>query len=441
MKVGVIGPQQLVSKITQVIKQEFPQFEAFSYVYSDFTDTPRIIRYHQPELDALLFAGKTPFTLASKVIRPAVPWEYIPRSGSSLLRILLHTKLSTDYDICNISFDTYSLDLLYEAYAEIGIPRDRLRIFAADEYAVQADYQDYVCAFHAENYSRNRVSCCITALGGAYQYLTDRGIPALMIEPTNNVIRETLNKLQLKYLVQVSQQSQLVAICVRIDTPSEHSLLDDSDYQGVIDRMKVAEQIYLYAQKIQAAVIETDSRNYLLFSTRQMLESETNDLKNIDLLKSVRDSTSSTVSVGVGYGKTAREVKHGAHLGVTRASKRGGNLAYIVYDGKKIIGPVKSAPQETKDAERLIDERFLRISEKVGVSVNTVFRIHCIVEQHGQGGLTGKELAALLGVTARTVNRLVEKFEVGGFVKTVGRRVIGGAGRPSRIIRICFDSQ
>lgn len=434
MKVGVIGPNQLVNKIIQVIKQEFPQIEPVSYLYTDFTDTSKIVQYNQPSLDALLFAGKTPFTLANKLIRPTIPWEYIPRSGSSLLRVLLQAKVTTNYDISNVSFDTYNLDLLHEVYGEIGIPENNLRIYAAEEFLTQADYQAYLCTFHTNNHIYNHVSCCITAFGGAYQYLKTKNIPCLMIEPTKNIIRETLNKLQLKYLFQVSQQSQLVALSIQIDTPSEHSLLEENEYQGVIDRMKVSEQVYLYAQRIQAAVIETGSRNYLLFSTRQLLENETNDLKNLELLRNVSDNTSSTVSIGIGYGKTVKEVKNGSHLGMTRASKRGGNLAYVVYDGKKIIGPIKGLAQ-TKEPARIIDEKFLRISEKVGVSINTVYKIYCIVEQHGQSGITAKELATLLGVTARTVNRLIEKFEASGFIKTIGKRVIDGAGRPSRVFR------
>ena len=47
-------------------------------------------------------------------------------------------------------------------------------------------------------------------------------IPCLLLEPTANIIRETLYKLQLRYLVKVSQQSQLVAICIQID-PTKYS--------------------------------------------------------------------------------------------------------------------------------------------------------------------------------------------------------------------------
>ena len=434
MKVGIIGPSQIVAKTRGIIQKDFPQIEPVEYIYSIYSETPDILKYHQLEVDALLFTGKTPYTLAGKSIKPTVPWEYVPRSGSSLMRVLLYAKLWTDYDIRNISFDTYDQDLLHEAYAEIGIPVDQLKIFIAEEQLPSVDYQTHICEFHKRNYFEHRVSCCITALQGAYDELRSCSIPCLLLEPTANIIRETLYKLQLKYLVKVSQQSQLAAICIQIDAPSELSLLADNDYQAALNRTKVSEQIYLFAQRIQAAVIETGDRNYLLFTTMQLLENETNRLKTIDLLHAVQANTSSTISVGIGYGKTANEAKCGANRGMLHAGKKGGNLAFIVYNGKKIIGPLANVAHQKEAPIPSVDEKFLRISEKVGVSVNTVFKLHCIAAQHGKNEFTIKELAPLFGVTTRTMNRIIEKFEAQGYSKIIGKRVMGNSGRPSRII-------
>ncbi len=436
MKVGIIGPSQIVAKTARIIKKEFPQIEPVEYVYSTYTETPALLKYHQLEVDALLFTGKTPYTLAGKFIKPTVPWEFVPRSGSSLMRILLYAKLWTDYDISNISFDTYNQDLLHEAYQEIGIPIEQLRIFIAEEEKLSDNYQTHICDFHKKNYLGGHVSCCITALQGAYDELRACAVPCLLLEPTANIIRETLYKLQLKHLVKVSQQSQLVAICIQIDAPSELSLLADDEYQTALNRTKVSEQIYLFAQRIQAAVIESGDKNYLLFTTTQLLENETNNLKSIELLHAVQANTASTVSVGIGYGQTANEAKIGATRGMLHASKKGGNLAFIVYEGKKIIGHLASIAPNTEKAEPLIDEKFLRISEKVGVSINTVFKLSCIAEQYGKSDFTIKELAPLFGVTTRTMNRVIEKFEQTGFCKIIGKRIIGKSGRPSRIIHL-----
>ena len=436
MKVGIIGPSKIVAKTRQIIQKDFPQIEPVEYIYSIYSETPDILKYHQLEVDTLLFTGKTPYNLAGKFIKPSVPWEYVPRSGGSLMRVLLYAKLWTDYDICNISVDTYDQDLLHEVYTEIGVPVDQRKIYIAEENQPTAGYQARICDFHKRNYRENHVSCCITALQGAYDELCACSIPCLLLVPTANIIRETLYKLQLKYLVKVSQQSQLAAICIQIDPTNELSLLADDDYQAALNRTKVSEQIYLFAQRIQAAVIESGDRNYLLFTTVQLLENETNHLKGIDLLHAVQTNTASTISIGIGYGKTANEAKCGATRGMLHASKKGGNLAFIVYNGKKIIGPLANVAPTADPPTPSVDEKFLRISEKVGVSINTVFKLHCIAAQHGKNEFTINELAPLFGVTIRTMNRIIEKFAAHGYSKIIGKRVMGGSGRPSRIIRL-----
>ena len=439
MKVGVIGPSQIVAKAVQLIRKEFPQIEPVEYVYAIYTETPAMLKYHQLEVDALLFTGKTPYTLAGKQLKQIVPWEYVPRSGSSLLRVLLYAKMWTDYDICNISFDTYNQDLLHEAYREIGIPVDQLKIFISQESMIPGDYHRQICDFHRYNFANRHVSCCITALQAVYDELRADNIPCLLLEPTANVMRETIYKLQLKYLVKLSQQSQLVSLYIQIDPPNDLSLMADDEYEAALNRTKVSEQVYLFAQRIQAAVIETGEKKYLLFTTMQLLENETNSLKNLDLLHAVQSNTNSTVSVGIGYGRTANAAKSGANRGMLHAAKKGGNLAFIVFDGKKIIGPLASIAPNKEPNNPVIDEKYLRIAEKVGVSINTAYKLHCITTQLGRNEFTVKELAPLFGVTARTMNRIIEKFEAKGYCKLVGKRILGAAGRPTRIIQLLLD--
>ena len=197
--------------------------------------------------------------------------------------------------------------------------------------------------------------------------------------------------------------------------------------------------MYLFAQRIQAAVIETEGNKYLLFTTMQLLDNETNSFKNLDLLYAVQANTNSTISVGIGYGQTANAAKLGANRGMLQASKKGGNMAFIVYDDKKIIGPLASVAPNKESKNPVIDEKFLRIAQTVGISVNTAFKLHCVTSQTGRNEFTVKELAPLFGVTDRTMNRIIEKFVAAGYCKLIGKRILGKAGRPTRIIQLSLE--
>ncbi|MDT8902602.1 hypothetical protein [Anaeroselena agilis] len=436
MRVGIVGPLGIVDKFILIIKHEFPQIEPVKFLYKEYAEVPGLIAGPQSHLDAILFAGATPLSYAEKHVKQLIPWEFVPRSGSSLLRVLLQIALSKKYDIRRLSTDLYDVEQLSETYEEIGIAKSDFQIYTVNKTPIDDEYIDYVCAFHEQHFLCNQVSCCITALSTVHERLKAKNIPCFLVDPTANVIRQTLHKMQLNHLAQVSQQSQIVAICVRIDFPDEYSLFRDSEYQYNIAKTNVARHIYLFAQRVQAATIEVGAREFLLFSTRQLLESVTENYEKIDLLEAVRKNTANTISLGVGYGQTAQEAKASAGLGMERASKLGGNTAFIVYNRNKTIGPIRTGEEtRQKSPNRKIDGNLLAISEKSDLSINTIFQLHSILERQGKTRFTAAELASLAGVTPRTMNRILAKLALHGFCIEVGRRVLT-KGRPSRIIEL-----
>ena len=434
MKAGIVGPAGRVEKISRVIRCDFPDIELVPLIYDVYTEAPNIIKYQQPYLDAIVIAGTMPYVLCRQSVQQVIPWECIPRKGSSLLRVLLETVWLKNYDITNLSFDSVTEDELYEVYEEIGIAREHLRIFAARITPLDSHYLEYVFNFHREKFSTGQVCCCLSPLESVYKDLQAANIPCLLISPTANVIKETLLKLQLSHQIQLSQQSQIVAISIHIDTVNEHSFFND-EYQCMINKTTISKYVYQFAQRMQAAVVEMASTEFLLISTRYSLEMETNNLENLNLVYEIAQNTASTVSVGIGFGKTAQTAKHGATLGMDRAIKCGGNTAFVVDEIQQAVKQLHCKEQSPAKKPR-VDEKFLQISERAGVSVNNIFRLYSVMEDLGQTHFTAAELSKLLSVTPRTANRIITKLEDSGFCTENGKRILSGTGRPSRILKI-----
>lgn len=437
MKIGAIGPNKSIDRISEVVNESFRYIELVRLNYDIYKEAPDIAKRHQREMDGLIFTGTTPFILASKVVQQEVPWEYIPRHGSSLLTVLLEAAVLNGYDISNISFDCYRSDLLYEAYEEIGFSRNEINIYIAEEKILKDDYLDYLFEFHKDNYRKGNVSCCFTGLVNVNKRLLSENIPVFRMTHTSNIIRETITKLKLKHLAYINQSNQIIVLAVEINSPDEQSIINKDEYQIALKNMRVTEQIYLFAKRIQAAVVEIGFGSYLLFSTKSILESETKNLSKIDLLSMINKNTSSTVSIGIGYGRTAREAKYGANLGKERAKKCGGNRVFVVYEGEKILGPINNL-ESINNEETEIDEKLLKIAQSSGLGINTIFKLNSIIKQYRLDTVTPKELARLYGVTLRSMNRIILKLEEAGYVKVIGKKPASNTGRPSRVIHMGF---
>ncbi len=437
MRVGIIAPPRYCEKISDIIRQEFAEIEPVNCAYNVYTEAVDIIKRAQPHLDAALFGGTMSYIVAKESIIPAIPWEYIPQGGSSLLRALLAAS-QQKYDICNVSFDSYLIGSLTEAYGEIGISSDKLDIYLAERKPASPGYLSYVYAFHEHLYRMRKVTCCCTALDYIFEKLSAAKIPVIMIEHTTNIIRETLKKLRLSYQVHVSQRSQIVAIYIQITLPNDSDIFNYDEYQQLIDKINVAKQVYQFAKRIQAAVVETGEKGFLLFTTRQLLEDETQQLTRISLLEMNWDNTDSTISIGIGYGDTAQEAKQNAQTGAAKARAKGGNKAYIVYSGKKVVGPIKHPGADLALQNLRRDDHLQKIAERAGVSINTMIRLHSIIREHAGNVFTPRELSDLFGVTPRTMNRLIEKLENANVCFVMGKKSMAG-GRPSRLIQVNIE--
>ncbi len=217
--------------------------------------------------------------------------------------------------------------------------------------------------FHKNSFYNNHVSCCITTISSVFEYLQEENIPSLIIDPTTDVIKQTIDRFKLKHESKIIENSQIVVLAIEVDLPHDYSLIKENEYQLMLNKTKISEAIYLFAQRVQAAVVETGITGYLLFCTRSILELETDHLHNIDLLNSVALKTNNTISIGIGYGVTARESKYNATLCMEKARKRGGNQAFIIYD-KDIIGPITASNESSSDQSEKIDSQYHEIAEK-----------------------------------------------------------------------------
>lgn len=86
-----------------------------------------------------------------------------------------------------------------------------------------------------------------------------------------------------------------------------------------------------------------------------------------------------------------------------------------------------------------IDEKFLYLSKKSGVSIRILSNLYHACRDEGRLRFTSAELADLIGVTTRTMNRIIAKLIDHHLAQDVGRQFTEKTGRPSRIIEILLE--
>ncbi|MBS7527979.1 hypothetical protein KHM83_14940 [Fusibacter paucivorans] len=437
MKVGILGPRDIVENTHKVLEsQKEENIVFFDLIYENYKETLSILEKDQLNMDAIMFVGKIPYAYAMDNIQPLVPWHYCPREISSLMGTFLELTLRDKKIIENLSIDTYYQDVVNEAIEIANLNDSQHSILVADLRLLDDDYEEQVINFHLQNYYLNSRIFCITGITNVYNKLRDMGIPCIRSKLTNSVILSAFTQLKLTYLIKENQNSQIVAISIAIDNLSSYSVMAQDEYEFILNKMKITELIYLFAAKIEAAVIEISNKEFLVFTTRKMLELETDHFNKFELIQKVEKKTFYTISAGIGYGSTANKAKYNAIHGMNVSIKAGGNAAYIVYSEKHIQKMSSSAlpAPSNENIDKILDE----ISNETGVSSKILYNIYSKSKKNGLDTFTVAELSNKCAVNYRTLSRVIEKLERHGYCNIVGERIVNDRGRPSRILKLNY---
>ena len=112
------------------------------------------------------------------------------------------------------------------------------------------------------------------------------------------------------------------------------------------------------------------------------------------------------------------------------------NVAYIIYEDGRIIGPVKATSQSKKEIS--VNDKLLKIAEITNVSIKKILAFYNAIDTCKKDRFTADELSKQCDMSYRTVNRVINKLERYGYADVVGKHFEDGSGRPRRIIKFKF---
>ncbi len=436
MKIAFIAPPSpfpLCDKLKSLIEADFPHIQVEYLLYDKFEDVPGLIDGRQEEFEAIVFGGQVAMVYANARLQRKTLWLQLPRAGSTILCALLNA-VRMGWDVTKLSFDSYDDILLREIYQELGYDLGDRKFLTFRGDMMRSSYSEDVFRFHENNCRTQKATGCITGLYKVHTRLTEAKLPSLLLIPTRSVMREQLNFIQQFHRAKQDAKGQISVVLITIDFPSDHSVMRESGDLFILEKMKITQQVYRYAGQLQATVLEASLRDYLLFSTKEMIEIETQHYKHFNLLEWIERDTLYNVSIGIGHGDTVAISKSNAVTAMLRAKKHDRSTAYVCTGDGDFLGPFSNGSAPKKKIK--IDDKLLNVAETTGISVNTIYKLHCFLLSNPKKNFTSQELAEGLAISKRSTDRILQTLEQKGFVNIIGKRIINESGRPSRLISI-----
>ncbi|WP_159619671.1 helix-turn-helix domain-containing protein [Ruania rhizosphaerae] len=398
--VGVVGPVDLAPGVAESVS-EMAGLEAVTLPYSHESETSDIVRQNASSVDAWLFTGIVPYTLAKgSTSRPAAFVDY---TRETVLRSWV--RLAREgRDIARTSIDTVGIPELREIADAVDLPPDRPRSLPhrVDQRVSQ------LVDFHRSNPDDSWTA--ITCVSSVYEALREE-ISIIRLVPSENAIRTAISRLTLTINSQVSEDSQVAVGLLAAD-----------------DMTRAAPFLKAQATALAGTVALAETGEMLLVTTRGALAIASYQFSQPPLLRRLSEAGISA-NAGFGVGRTALEAEQLARRALNRARTHPGPTAVVSFRNDVDLalgagGKNSEVPGE-QEAPALGT-----IATRVGVALQTLTRLRDLAHLHPDEPLTSRVVAEALDVQLRTARRMLQRLERGGYAERVGNEARESSGRP-----------
>jgi DNA-binding transcriptional ArsR family regulator len=430
IKIGIIGPGEMIELVVKTMKS-FPSFAPLFRMYSNERDAPIFAQELLEQVEVLLFTGIIPYKLAADQLKFHIPVHYIPLTSSGLYRSLFH--IQKQVGLFSLSVDTISLQEVHKTLKELGQDHTQTIYYNQKVNPTNAE----LIQFHTEQYEKGLCTAVLTGLKSVSIELAKRNIPNEWLVPTEQDITVSLERALLSTETRRSKESQIVAGIINVDGFEKLSEKKTSEHDIQRLKLDIHRMLLGYVESLDGYLTPLGGDEYLFITTRGIFERMTGGYKSIPLDEDMEKTYGVSLSIGIGFGRSANEAGTHARAALRNAKDGGGNLCFIVREDRSVMGPLRiSKPNEFELS--LIDVGLIQEVEQAGMSSKYFSKLAATITRTGQTDFIANELSIILNVTTRTVHRLLLSLMDAGLVEIVGEERGPFKGRPNQIYRLSF---
>jgi len=372
-------------------------------------------------IDVCLFASPVPYEYARRAGVISVPSTYVRLDGGAFYAALLRASRVQGHDIERISVDVLARGSVEEAYAELGLSPDGVRL-RQDPASPAA-----LAAFHERLWRMGETSVALTCLDSVSRRLARAGVPVMNIRPTDAAIRMAVWNAVLLGGHHRLEAAQLALVVVEVPRLREGARRALSRYSRDELRLTVHRFLTSEAQRIQAIVVPADDHSFLIAATRGSLAAMTGDFSQLPFADRARAELGITIEVGIGMGRSAQEAETLARSALIRSrSGASGPGPALPREGQPLVPAPRQATSPTLRAPSRGIETLSRLAGRLEGSETAL-----VVDAETAG--------RLLGVTSRTARRLLRGLVDEGLAWPLPPSRAAQPGRPRQFYRLITE--
>jgi GGDEF domain-containing protein len=432
IKIGIVGPKEMVTRIVKVMRN-FPTLEPVIRFSGNEMETPDLSNEIKHEVEVLLLCGPLPYRKVLEKVESMVPVHYVSYNETGLYKAFYNIqKKIRQSTVKAISVDTLSPVMVKRFLKEL----DELDLQIICYEGASSPTRDQLLEFHNHCYNKGLTSGALTGVNSISVQLNELDIPNEWIVPTTQDIVVALERALLSTNARKSKESQIVVGLINVDGFGK--IVDRHNSEHAIQKLKLdIHRILLdYVDSLRGHLTHLGGDEYLFFTTRGIFEQETAGYKRLPLASEIYRTYQLTLSIGIGFGRTANEAGSNARSALRKSKEARGNSCFIVREDGGILGPLEMADALVNDLA-LVNPSLIHKAETANMTSSYLSKLLVSYARSGKKAYNVQELALLLNITVRSTHRLLLEWSDNGLVETSGMEKMP-KGRPRQIFQFSF---
>ena len=428
MIVGVVGPKESCGIIRKAIHQIDQSHEVRLYTRELVREAVDVIDICEQECDGVIFTGSGICDYVLGHHQMQKPYTYIKRSASSISEVFL--KMVRE----GREIDTFSIDVVEKQIIEDILDAFHIQprnIYTCPLLAGVAE-EEYV-AWHMELLEKKMTDVAVTAYVAVYHMIEEKGGRVFYLEPKRSQVRDALADLEKGWALAQAEYSQIAVELIQMSNFPEK---EDQYYSAMASKAEFEVELIRYVRGIQGSVFPFGRDEYVIYANSGVVKGKKNH-KDLRILQREGKNLGLVVNAGLGMGLTAYQAEMHARKALEYSLGKGEGGIFQIDEEEKIQGPL-GLEQQLQYSMISFDPKIQTISEKTGLSMESILKIQAIADVRKSYVFDASELAECLGITVRSARRILSKIQAAGLGTVCARESAAKGGRPRALVELNF---
>ena len=428
MIIGLVGPEQSITSIEKSINNIDSSIMIKHYSQEKVNGITEDIEQFDKMCDAIIFTGCAVCDYVTKNFKITKSYTYIGRTISSVVSAFVKMLQQ------GMELDSFSIDVVEEQ-----VVLDLLDAFEIDAqniysspFSIDVDEEKYV-KWHMHLLETGKTNIALTSFVLVYKELKKNGYNVIYLPPTRSLVREALDKIKKDFELNRAEYSMISVELLKI----ADIYADNNNYYSQMLKKTEAEKLFIkYVQNIQGAMFPIGLDEYIIFSNSGNIKTKQN-YDNLFKLKNHIKKVGFNLIVGIGVGVTAYKAELNARKSVDYSLKN--SIEDIVeIDENDELRSFSDLGVKYNYKKIVTDKNLLKLSEKTGLSLESISKIINISEARQSYVFNADELADCLNITIRSARRIINKIVSSGYGNVIAKETSPKGGRPKAVIEFDF---